>query len=467
MGGFNDLKFLFCSVIPTDCGSSVPTSMSGFTVSADGGRSILKSSGNIPDVLPSAQFMFAWGDPSVVASTDGNFFYGSLAVGPFGSNGIMVAKSNANLFNSTVSCVSSPSNPFSNPCWNSVFIYGNTGFFPPFLEDKDLLAVDRDPTSPFYGSVYIAWDHFTLGGTSSGYMARCDSNLTSCPIVAGLVNPPVSGSDLFVSFTTPVVDKSGNVYVTWCNYGTNFSFGPVTCRIRSSPPGGTNFGPASTILSYMGQGTMLPNATVTLGWATEQFRTASIPNLAVDLSSSSNNLYFTTQVCVAGHYDAFPPSFGNGVALDNPGNCGNSAVLFSRSIDGGTTWTSPTVVSNLAVNEQPYVTVDPVTGNVYLVYYTTQYDPFNHRIDVVALRSKSAGDRWVQFRVTSTSNEPDSDPNMYFYLNQFGGAMTVPQYGDYFQAVDIGNTLWVLFTANYTVENGTFQTDPYLVSMNL
>ncbi len=463
VGGFNDAKFFLCGELSADCaGSLVPSSLSGFSVSIDGGKTLLKS-GDLPSVLGLFRRLSPFGDPSVAPSTDGNFFYSSIAFEPGGRNGIVIAKSNSNLFDPAVSCITSQTDPTVNPCWNTAFVFGVITFpFASAIEDKDLLVVDRNPQSPYYGSVYIAWDHFYRSGVSQSYLSRCDGNLTSCTMLAGGDLPYLSAPDLFASFTTPAVDRNGNVYVTWCNYGTYGTFGPVYCRIRSSPPGGTNFGPTSNIVSYMGQGTTLPNATVTIGWATEQFRTFSIPNLAADTSSKTNNLYFTTQVCISGFYYAISSLFNPFVAQDNPGNCGASAVVFLRSTDGGTTWTSPVTLSKPAVNEQPFVTVDAFTGNVYVLYYTTQYDPFNHRIDVVALKSMDGGVRWRQTRITSVSNEPNSDPNMYLYYSSDGGSITVPQYGDYFQGTDVAGKLWVMFTGNYAVEAGTFQTDPFL-----
>ncbi|HKW43183.1 MAG TPA: PKD domain-containing protein, partial [Thermoplasmata archaeon] len=44
----------------------------------------------------------------------------------------------------------------------------------------------------------------------------------------------------------------------------------------------------------------------------------------------------------------------------------------------------------------------------------------------------------------------------------FGGSFVVPQYGDYLQATAIGGTIWAMVTANYAVEQGTFQTDMWL-----
>jgi len=464
VGGFNDPKYFFCPFLPSDCAGTIPASLSGFTVSTDGGKSVTKS-GSIPNVNATGQILTAWGDPSVAASVDGNFFYASLAIvagfGIFG-NGIMIAKSNSNLFDSSASCATLISDRASNPCWNAMFVNG-TSRFPAFnFEDKDRIAVDRSPSSPYYGSVYVAWDHFYPPGRSQTYLARCDNNLVKCAMLSGGDKPVVSGDDMFVSWTTPVVDRNGNVYLSWCNFGTWTTFGPVSCRVSMSPPGGTAFGPVSNILSYMGAGTTLPSATIVIGWATEQYRSApGLISLAADLSGKSNNLYFTTQVCTSGHYYNFPSSFIF-FAADNPGNCGLSSVVLTRSSDNGSTWSSPVVLSDPAVNDQPFVTVDSQTGSLYVVYYSTRYDQFNHRIDVVASVSSNAGQIFHRQRVTSVSSEPNSDPEMYFYLSQFGGSFVVPQYGDYFEATAMGGRLWVLFTGNYQVEAGTFQTDPFL-----
>ncbi len=465
LAGFNDAKYFFCPILlRADCGGSTPTSLSGFTTSTDGGHSVAKS-GYLPNPNSPGNALTSWGDPSIAATVDGNFFYASLSISPFSflyGDGVVIAKSNSSLFNPIISCTAPVSNPTSNPCWKTLFVYGNTAFPNFSLEDKDRIAVDRDPSSPYYGSVYVSWDHFYNTGLSSSYLARCDNNLVSCTMLAGGALPVLSGIDPFVSWTTPAVDKNGNVYVVWCNFGTYTTYGPVSCAIRSSTPGGTRFGSLRTILSYMGYGTMLPTDTVVIGWATEQFRIASgLVSIAADLSPKSNNLYFTTSVCTSGHYYAFPASVLP-VAFDNPGDCAQSAVIFSESTDYGQSWTSPTTLSHPAVNDQPYVTVDAQTGTVYVVYYTTQYDPFNHRTDVVASTSNNLAKTFAQQRVTSVSDEPNSDPNMYAYFTGFGGSLVVPQYGDYFEATAMGGTLWVLFTANYAVEAGTFQTDPFL-----
>jgi hypothetical protein len=339
-------------------------------------------------------------------------------------------------------------------------VFGFTGTNIATFEDKDMIAVDRDPTSPFFGDAYIGWDHFNADGTSAAYLARCTQKL-HCTMLSGGGQPALSGGDPFVYATTPVVDSAGNVHVTWCNAGTATTFTPVVCRAASSGPGGTSFGAPVTILSTSG---------LVFGYATEQFRAINFPVLAVDTSptATNGNLYFTIDVCTKGNYYAFA-----GPAM--PGDCGASAALFSSSTDAGARWSTPVDVSALApasspgvapagaVTVQPWVTVDQATGKVDLLYYTSQFDPFDHRLNVEAAGSANAGRSWTFRRITPTSIEPDSDPNYFNTLNNgFGGSYGLAQFGDYFVAVALHGTLWTSFNATYTAEEGTFQTDPYL-----
>lgn len=465
VGGVNDSRVFFCPALPaSDCPSGFTESLSGFSTSADGGHSVAVSD-DIPSLTVNGVYLRSWGDPGVAAAPGGNFYYSSLAINPtsFGNgNGVELSISNAQLWRHPASCTSALATPTVNPCWSSTFVFGSTGTNLTTLEDKPMIAVDRDRQSSFYGDAYIGWDHFDFTtGTSASYLARCTPKL-KCTMLSGGGQPILSGTDPFAAFTTPAVGPTGNVYVTWCNFGTATTLTPITCREVSSSPGGTSFGATSTILTTNGG---------LNGYAMEQFRTANIPVLAVDTSrtSTAGNLYFTIDVCTEGNYFNF-----NGPG--NPGNCGSSAVLFSSSTDGGATWSAPVDVSALApkpyggtkpadaTTVQPWVTVDPANGEVDLVYYTTQFDPFDHRLDVEVAGSTDAGSSWTFQRITRTSIEPNADPTYYDYLvaSGFGGSFVVPQFGDYFQAVALGGKLWTSFNATYTAELGTFQTDPYL-----
>ena len=481
LSGVNDARFFFCSALPAaDCPSGWTFSLSGFslgTASSPSSPSLVMSDA-ISGILYRSTvnptftgFLVSWGDPSVAASPDGTFYYASLAIDPAtGNNGVMLAKSNAQLLSNPSSCVTPQATPWMNPCWSTKFVFGAlTGFLvgskpshvPATFEDKELIAVDNNPSSATFGDAYMSWDHFNADGTSASYLARCDESL-NCVMLAGGMLPPLSGSDPFAGFTTPAVAPNGAVYVTWCNFGTFTTLGPISCRVRGSAAGGMSFGSTTDILSFDGAGTTFPNDLGLSGFATEQFRTADIPSLAASGSASAvgagaNNLYFVIDACTSrDYYGFFDPAI--------PGNCGTSGILYAMSSDGGATFNTPTTLADGSVNVQPWVTVDPSNGHVSVVYYTTQFDPFNHRIDVVQQKSTDGGATFTQVRVTSVSNEPNADPVMYDYTvpSGFGGSFVVPQYGDYFQAVGANGNLYVVFTGNYAAELGTFQTDPFL-----
>ena len=480
LGGVNDGRYFFCPSLPsTDCPDNWTYSLSGFSLASvsDMGTPTLLASNDLPGILYTSTvnpkfvgFLVSWGDPSIAAAPNGAFYYATLAIDPAtGNNGVMIAESNAQLLSNPTSCVTPQATPWMNPCWSTKFVYGSlTGFLnghtavhvPATFEDKELIAVDRNPSSAFYGDVYMSWDHFNADGTSASYLARCDASL-NCVMLAGGALPPLSGPDPFAGFTTPTVAPNGALYVTWCNFGTFTTLGPISCRVRGSAPGGTSFGATTDVLSFDGAGTTFPTNLGLSGFATEQFRTADVPSIAAFGSASatgtgSNSLYFVIDACSSRDYYGFlDPAI--------PGNCGLSAILYGSSKDGGATW-STSVLADGSVNVQPWVTVDPSNGNVSVVYYTTQFDPFNHRIDVVSQYSTDAGATFHEYRITNVSNEPDSDPAMYDYMvaSGFGGSFVVPQYGDYLQAVSANGVLYVSFTANYASELGTFQTDPFL-----
>lgn len=489
LGSVNDARVFFCAALfgaplpAADCPSNWTYSLSGFTIGTAGATattSTVVMSDDLPGLLYTSTrnptfhgFLMSYGDPSVAFDPAiGQFLYSSLAIDPFtGDNGIELAVTTPTFWSDPGSCVTTQSTPWANPCWNATLVFGNlTGFIadgiavhvPTSFEDKELIAVDQDPSSSHYGDVYVTWDHFFQNGRSSSYGARCTSAL-SCTMISGGPAPRLSGGDPYVAFTTPVVGTHGTVYVTWCNYGTPTSLGPISCRVVSSPSGGGSFGANATVLSFEGNGTTFPNDTGLVGYATEQFRTDSVPVLAVDASGgpTDGNLYFTIAVCTSPqtYYEIYAPAI--------PGTCGRSTVLFSSSTNGGANWSAPTGISppSAWVNAQPWVTVDNSNGAVVVTYYTSAFDPFQHRLDVVASESFDGGHTFASpLRMTNISNEPNSDPTMFYYLGSFGGSWDVPQYGDYFQSIAVNGEIWTLFTGDYATELGTFQADPFLVS---
>lgn len=478
LGGYDDARWFFCPLIrAAECPNGYSKSVTGFTVSTNGGTSLLKSNDlpavsatetNLTSGKPVQSLVLSWGDPSVAPAPGGNFYFSTLAIDPAtGANGIMIQISNSNLWDPGNSCASLLGSPSTNACWTAHLVSGNFSFqcLGPHicgtntLEDKDTIAVDTDPSSSTFGDAYVAWDHFYPNGQSSGFLAICTPTLSCTMLSGGGASSIVTSTDKFAGNTTPEVSSDGTVYLSWCNFGTATAFGPVYCNIRSSPAGGASFGPVNPVMSFMGTGTQLAGDTVIVGFATEQFRTAS--ELTI-VAGAGGDVYFAIPLCTSGFYYRFVNS--TFLPTDNPGSCGFSGIFFTKSTNHGTNWSTPTQLSATAVVIQPTLAYDQKSGAVVLAYYTTQFDPFNHRIDVVAQISKDRGETFTQIRATQVSNEPDSDPAQYDYTrgNGFGGSFVVPQYGDYFTAWAYNGKMWILFTGNYVPEQGTLKASPFL-----
>ncbi len=488
LGGVNDARLFFCSSLfgaalpASDCPSSWTYSLSEFTIGTPGANattSTVTASNDLPGLLYTSTknptfhgFLISWGDPSIAFNTASHqFYYASLAIDPFtGDNGIELAATTSTFWSNPTSCVTTQATPWTNPCWTATLVFGNlSGFIangiashvPTSFEDKELISIDQDASSSYFGDVYVTWDHFLGTGFTQSYGARCTPSLV-CTMISGGGAPLISGSDPFPVFTTPTVAADGSVHVTWCNYGTTTTLGPIACKVRSSPAGGTSFGTTATVVSFEGAGTTFPAYVGLVGFATEQFRTDSVPTLAVDTSNGATqgNLYFAIDVCTSGqtYYEFFSPAL--------PGNCGQSTVLFSRSTDGGATWSTPAGISPTSawVNVQSWATVDSSNGAVVVTYYTSAFDPFQHRLDVLSSVSTDGGVTFANVRLTNVSDEPNSDPALFDYTTTFGGAWLVPQFGDYLQAVAVNGQIWALVTGNYATELGVFQADPFLVS---
>ena len=512
MGSFNDFRAFFCpgsgSPFIVTCQTPYTGSLTGWTLSQDNGAHVLKG-GLVPGPFTANTVVnetnnngtstsvgwrqWSWGDPATVPYCTGplgancGFYQVSLALNPFfGTNGIELATLSPSLVSTTpVDCTTydfaDPTDFFGpqvNPCFAKTFVFGNTtvGFDyllnssspPTTFEDKPSAAVDGNPASPNFGNIFIGWDHFNADGTSSAYLAMCTPTLV-CTMYSGGGQPAASGPDPYVAWTTPAVDSAGNVFLSWCNYGTAISFGPIECRERAVTGPGT-YDPTHTMFSFMGiafdvsPAQQLPGAYAIPGFSTEQFRTANIQTFAADTSGASglaNNLYFAIPVCEGGSFYAIDDP------TVSPGNCGYSGIVFARSTDHGASWSAPKILSKPAVNIQPTLAVDKVSGKVRVLWYTAAHDPFNHKLDVDQAKSINGGSTFTFNRVTSSSTEPDADPLMFAYPNQFGGSWAVPQFGDYIGAYATGGKVYVLFTGNYkaivTPEGTTTQADPWLI----
>jgi hypothetical protein len=85
------------------------------------------------------------------------------------------------------------------------------------FDDKPGIAVDRSPSSPHFGRVYVAWTRVTPGPAGSGVPHAMVVLSHSDDRGATWTKPTVVSDStlLWSTFASPVVDAAGTVFVSW------------------------------------------------------------------------------------------------------------------------------------------------------------------------------------------------------------------------------------------------------------
>ncbi|GAA2092999.1 sialidase family protein [Microlunatus panaciterrae] len=208
------------------------------------------------------------------------------------------------------------------------------------VEDKQWVAVNALPGSPYRDHVYAMWSVFNNNTTKIRIAVSRDRGQTFAKAVTMTAPSQTGPSNTYVY---PSVDAAGNLYVAFASFPMNRNRGPVTIFVTRSTDDGVSFSPfvaAATV------GTLptaeLPNTTFRDG-ITESF--AASPTHA-------GHLYLTYEDWV-------------GTQMD---------VKFTQSTDGGLTWSDPTLVNDnsdagVATDQfQPSVAAGP-EGAVAVAFY--------------------------------------------------------------------------------------------------
>jgi hypothetical protein len=244
--------------------------------------------------------------------------------------------------------------------WGAPVVVAATGVF----YDKNWTTCDNSQTSPSYGNCYTEFDNFSSG----------DLELMSTSSVGGLSwGPPTPTADSVHGLGgQPVVQPNGRVIVPFEALGGQM-------RAFSSDDGGATWNASvliSTITSHPVAGlrtSPLPSAeinrdgTVYVAWQDNRFAPAGAANDIVLTSSADGNAWTDPVPIPIGPADGTVDHFIPGLAVNgtsagpntllaltyyfdrNP-NCTGSTceiqVGFTTSLDNGTTWSEPQVLSD-------------------------------------------------------------------------------------------------------------------------
>ncbi len=233
------------------------------------------------------------------------------------------------------------------------------------FEDKELIACDRT-NSPYRGYLYVAWARFLNFSTPAIYFTRSTNQgyNWSTPI-------QISDTQGNLQWPVPAVGPNGEVYVAWCTYNS--------IKFDRSTNGGLSFGTDKTVQSIASMNRYVKGTIMTF----------SYPAMDVDITNGPYRGYI---------YIAY---------MDN-GIDGYPDMFFTRSTDGGNTWSQKVRINDDPIGNHidqfhPWLTVDR-TGCISVIFYDSRNDPNNILCDVYLAQSTDGGNTWLpNVRVTNVS----------------------------------------------------------------
>jgi hypothetical protein len=207
--------------------------------------------------------------------------------------------------------------------------------------DKQWIAIDTNPGSPCYGTVYAMYTVFVLNPSVVFVStAKAQPNGTHTDWTTPQQLPTVNGKR-WDSYLLPHIAPDGTVYTPVTNNPKQQDFSTADINLISSTDCGKTWSQPQPIVS----GVSLPS------YHNTTFREGIVDTFGV----GSNALYLAYE----------------------DGSSGVSNIWLTASYDRGQTWTAPVLVNDNAasVDElQPNLTVDKTTGKVAVAFYDRRLD---------------------------------------------------------------------------------------------
>jgi len=252
-------------------------------------------------------------------------------------------------------------------------------------DDKELIAIDNNPGSPFFGRIYVAWADFGAGARIA-FTHSDDSGATWTP----QINLSDAGDSAQSAW--PVVAPNGDVFVAWVHW---FNDPNETFEIEVTRS--TNGGASFNKVTPPSNGETEPRDATWSGTCGRPalnggIRYSPFPQLAV---GSDGVLH------VAYSYD--PDGLDTGDIVN---------VYYRRSVDNGATWGPEIRLNDVTTNDQYSPTLSVGAGGVVMAtWYDRRLDPGNLLQDVFRSISTDNGLTWgANERLTDASSPIELDP---------------------------------------------------------
>lgn len=315
-----------CSISGTPC-SALGDAYSGTYYSNNGGTTWCCTSSDpshlgtlIPGVTHLAGGQYeAGGDPSVAFDSRGHVYYAGLGF-------------NRTSPPNTVAVNRGTFSAGGSLSWGApTFINATTS--PSTLNDKEWIAVDANASSPFRDRIYVTWTRFLFNPSNGSYVQSPIMFASSSDGGQTFTDPKlISGNVLYGQGSHPVVGPDGTLYVFW-DASTRHDALDSTWMVKSTD-GGANWSKPTAVATVAD---ILPLRNTA-------FRVNSFPAAA---AAPNGDLYATWVGEVPNDGSTYAGTTGCAFFLVGSASvragC-HSAAVWSKSTDGGATWTAPAPV---------------------------------------------------------------------------------------------------------------------------
>jgi len=288
-----------CTIDGTPC-SALGDGYSGTYVSNDGGDTwccAATDPAHLGTLIPGVEHLTggpydAGGDPALDWDSRGNVYYAGLGFDRTSAP-------------NTVTVSRGTFEGGGNLSWSApTFINATTS--PSTLNDKEWIAVDHNPASPFRDRIYVTWTRFLFSAGTGAYVQSPIFFASSSDGGATFTTPKaISGNVLYDQGSRPVVGPDGSLYVFW--EGATRLASLDSTYVAKSTDGGATWGKPVQVSTLNDSNEVKDTV----------FRVNSYPAAA---AAPNGDLYATWTT----------DTLGSG-----------SVAVWSKSTDGGSTWSEP------------------------------------------------------------------------------------------------------------------------------